>query len=256
MKQRISNSEKERLFNEVIPIAAELRKSFINNFDVIKDSFQTIEHLGYLLIRFPAQDGNQDISGFHIKKGNVKCIYINTNQNLGRQFFSVWHEFYHAETGDGTGISYVKASEVDPSEFKADAAAGYILMPDNLIRSYIQENYITFPYISYKQIIEMQNYFRVGYGAVVQRLIYVYPEHRETLSKRFALSRNTPEQRKKMENEVKNAGGDIKLITATKDIYIPKSFFDDLEFNMKNERISHEKAFNILKYVEGLGNSD
>lgn len=252
--KNLTEKEREKLYNEVYPIALEFRKSFIDENEIVKDTFGTIEQLGFLLLRFPAIDGNTSLSGFTIHKEPYDCIYINSAQNLGRQYMSCWHECYHIYTGEGNGISYVDSIKKDPIEYKADTFAGMILMPENLVRGYIKTNRINLQYLRYEDIIRMQNYFRVGYSAMLTRILQIYPEYKNNLSNRFAIASNTPEQRKKMEEKISSVQGDLQLINATNDIYLPNSFFDDIEFNIKEKRISKEKGYEILKLIEGLKN--
>ena len=242
------------MYRETIPIAKELRNKYFDNHMIIRDTFKTLEQLGYLVIRFPAKNNNTDLSGFYVTKGSIRCIYINTNMNLGRQFFSAWHEFYHAETGDGFGLSYLSQEEINPAEYRANIAAGYILMPDELVYQYLKDNYIKFPYISYIQLIKMQNYFRVGYSALLTRLIQLYPEQKGVLSQRFALSNNACIE--KMKEKVEEAAGDIMLVKPTKDVYLPESFFEDLKDNMDQNRVAKTKVYDILCMIEGLHNGD
>ena len=74
--KNLTEQEKAKLYEEVYPIALEFRKSFISEHEVIKDTFETIEQLGFLLLRFPAIDGSTALSGFTIHKAPYDCIYI------------------------------------------------------------------------------------------------------------------------------------------------------------------------------------
>lgn len=38
---------------------------------------------------------DSDLYGLFIKKGDAQAILINTNNSLGRQYFSAAHEYYH-----------------------------------------------------------------------------------------------------------------------------------------------------------------
>ena len=252
--KNLLDEEKAKLYKEVYPIALEFRKSFISEDEVIKDSFKTIEQLGFLLLRFPAIDGDTSLSGFTIHKEPYDCIYINSRQNLGRQYMSCWHECYHAYTGEGNGISYIESIKKDPVEYKADLFAGLILMPENLVKSYIKNKGISIEYLSHEDIIRMQNYFRVGYSAMLIRIMQIYPEYKRKLQNRFAIARDIPQQRKRLEEKTISVQGDLQLINATNDIYIPDTFFDDMEFNIKEKRIAKEKAYEILKLIDGLKN--
>ena len=57
----LTEDEKAELYEEVYPIALKFRSSFINAQEVIEDTFKTIEQLGFLLIRFPAVDGDTSL---------------------------------------------------------------------------------------------------------------------------------------------------------------------------------------------------
>ncbi len=130
--KNLTDEEKNKLYSEVYPIAIKFRETFIGEQEVIKDTFKMIEQLGFLLLRFPAINGNTSLGGFTIHKEPYDCIYINSRQNLGRQYMSCWHECYHAHTGEGKGLSYIDSVKQDPVEYKADLFAGLILMPENL----------------------------------------------------------------------------------------------------------------------------
>ncbi len=251
---KLTAQEKKKLYAEVLPIAQEYRKTFIGDQNVIKDTFKTIEQLGFLLLRFPAIGNDTNISGLTIYKEPYNCIYINTRQNLGRQYMSCWHEVYHAYTGEGNGLSYVEDSNIDPIEFKADTFAGIILMPENLVKNYILMNDISVEYLSHTDIIKMQNYFRVGYSAMLTRIIQLYPQYARKLHSRYAIAGDNQIQRIKMKTKVFEVQGDLQLVTATNDVYFPQSFLDNIEFNLKENRISKEKAYDLLNVLERLGN--
>ena len=250
--KKLTEDEKKKLCKEVAPIALEFRNSFISDQEVIKDTFQTIEQLGFLLLRFPSVGEKCSLSGFTIHKEPYDCIYINSRHTLGRQYLSVWHECYHIITGEGNGLSYVDAIKQDPVEFKADAFAGMILMPENLVRSYIESNRVNLAYLSYCDIIRMQNYFGVSYSAMLTRILSVYPEYKQRLQNRYGIT--APTQKKKLKEKTLEAQGDLKLINATNDVYIPDSFLENIEFNYKEKRISKEKAYELLSVINGLDN--
>lgn len=252
MGKKLSSEVRQELYQSVVPIAKEVRKTFIAEDKVIEDSFGLIEQLGFLLLRFPAFEGTNELSGFYIKKGTIKCIYINSAISLGRQYHSVWHEFYHSHTGDGTGISYTERLDQDESEFRANAFAGCILMPENIVREYLDSKNITMPYIKNTQLIEMQTYFKVSLSALITRLGMIFPIYKSNLANRYSLTQNTDTAKRKLHQLVDEAHGDMTLLQPTNDIYIPNSFFDDIEYNVKNERISLERAQNLLQVVDEL----
>ena len=157
-------------------------------------------------------------------------------------------------TGEGNGISYTENLMEDPIEYKANAFASVILMPDNLVKRYIALHNISLQYLRHEDIIRMQNYFNVGYSAMLSRIIQLYPAYKKNLQNRYAIARNTENQRKLLEEKTKAVHGNLQLIHATNDIYIPDSFYNDITFNLDKKRISKEKAFELLKVVDGLNN--
>lgn len=252
--KRLSEEEKYELYLEVYPIALKYRRTFICDQELIKDTFKMLEQLGFLLMRFPAMGGNTSLGGFTIYKEPYHCIYINSRQNLGRQYMSCWHECFHAYTGQGCGLSYIDLAKQDPVEYKADLFAGFILMPENLVREYISKRGISLKYLRHEDVIQMQNYFKVGYSAMLTRILQIYPEYKKILQNRYAIALDCPKQREKLKRKTQSVGGDLQLINATNDIYIPNSFIDNIEFNVKQKRISREKAYEILKVIDGLKN--
>jgi Zn-dependent peptidase ImmA (M78 family) len=248
----LTEDEKAELYEEVYPIALKFRSSFINAQEVIEDTFKTIEQLGFLLIRFPAVDGDTSLGGFTIHKEPYDCIYINSRHNLGRQYMSCWHECYHIQTGEGSGLSYIDSVKQDPVEYKAELFAGLIMMPTEIVRKYIRDHNVSLKYLRHEDIIRMQNYFRVGYSAMLVRILQIFPEYKSSLQNRFAIAADTPEQREKLEKKILNVQGDLQLIRDTKDVYLPDTFMEDIAFNVKTKRISKEKAYELLKVIDGL----
>jgi len=251
-KKRLEADLQEKLYKSVIPIAKNARNSFVAEGKVIEDSFKLIEQLGFLLLRYPAFGASEEISGFYIKKGNVNCIYINSLMSLGRQNLSVWHEYYHYYTGDGNGLSYTNNSVWDESEYKANAFAGCILMPEELIYEYLHSANITIPYIKNVQLVQMQSYFKVSLSALITRLCMLFPDHKANLGSRYGLTQKNEKSIQKLNKLIEEAQGDISLVQPTNDIYIPDSFFDDIEYNIKNERISLDRAKELLDMVDRL----
>lgn len=249
---KLSEEQKDLLYKSIVPIAYEARRTFINDNMPIEDSFNLIEQLGFLLLCFPSENNNCDLSGFFINKGNTKCIFINTNVTLGRQYTSVWHEFYHYYANEGQGLCYASQINSDPIEYKANAFAGCILMPENLIRNYMVLNSVDLLNISDVELVKMQNYFRVSFSALITRLIQVYPERKQSLKSWYTLSDNTEEAITKFKDLTIKIQGNVKLIQPTKEVYVPKQFYIDIEHNLREQKITKEKAYELLEFIEKL----
>ncbi|MGD6803949.1 ImmA/IrrE family metallo-endopeptidase [Rossellomorea aquimaris] len=247
-KRKLSPKDKRELYDSVVPIAEEFRDRFLDKDKPIKDTFETLEQLGYFYVCFPAHD---DLSGFHIKKGDFDCIFVNSAHSLGRQHFSAWHEVYHAYTKDYGGISLLGDIAYDEMEQKAEFFASCILMPEDLVRSYLRSNGLqNLKYISHVDLIRMQNYFRVSYKAMLVRLTKLFPSYKKDLSSRYALGLQGNEQ--KMEAKTAEAGESIELIKPTNDFSLSPRFYKMLHDNLQQDRISSERAASILELIESV----
>ena len=251
LKTRISLDEQRKIYmEEIYPIALEIRRTIVKDDEVILNSFKTLEQLGIILLRFPSKSNN--LSGFHIKKSNIDCIYINSNVSLGRQYFSCWHEYYHAVTGEGSGVSLFDKIGTDKIECKADLFAGYILMPENLVEQYVSLNNICLNNLRFDDIIIMQQYFNVSYKAVIKRLQIIYGRLNNE-SELYSLS--SKEKPFELSNYTISMGYPTDLINKTNDVYIPQKFLNDLEMNLNNNRINSEKKKSVEDFLEGIKNA-
>lgn len=248
-KNELSIEEKNMLYNQVIPIAKEERKKIISNDEVISDSINLLEQLGFFVLKFPSKDDN--ISGFHIKKSGIDCIYVNSVNTLGRQNFSYWHEYYHAITGEGGGPSLNSQIKCNSIEFKAECFAGYMLMPNDLVIKYLKLNNISnINYIKHSDIIKMQAYFNVSYSAIITRLIQLFPESKKQLGNRYSLGK--VERKEELRSKTIKFGGNLDLISSTNDVYVSQSFFNDIKSNFSQGKISSEKVNSLIKMMESL----
>lgn len=249
-KNKLNNANKNLLYQSAKRIAEDFQTKYIDKSQPIRDTFEILEQLGFFIVQFPADD---KLSGFHIKKSDYNCIFINSAHTLGRQYFSAWHECYHAFTNDVGGISLSGEAEYDETEFKADSFASCILLPEDLVMQYLRENKISnVKYITYDQLIVMQNYFRVSYSSLITRLIKLFPENKIDLSKRYSLGRQSSVLR--LEKKVNEVGGDLSLIRPTNDFYISPKFYEKLYSNLDQDRITVDKTHSILEFLESVKN--
>lgn len=247
-KRKLTPEKKVELYHSVVPIAEEFRFRFLNKDAPIEDTFETLERLGYFIVRFPAHN---DLSGFHIKKGEYNCIFVNSSHSLGRQYYSAWHECYHAYTGDIGGISLFGDMQHSEMEQRAEYFASCILMPEDLVRKYIHQNGLSnLKYIKYEQLIIMQNYFRVSFSALITRLIKLYPSYKKDLSNRYNIGR--PENAQKLLGKIHAVGGDESLVLPTNKFSVSKRFYELLYSNLEGDRISVDKAESILELLESM----
>ncbi|MCU9612741.1 ImmA/IrrE family metallo-endopeptidase [Caldibacillus lycopersici] len=245
---KFTSDQKKEIYSSVVSMAEKFRNDFLDTSKPIGDTFNTLEELGYILVRFPA---HKDLSGFQITKGNYKCIFVNSAHSLGRQYFSAWHECYHAYSGDKGSISLFSETKYNEMELKANLFAACILMPEDLVMKYLYENNLTnLSDVSYEQLIKMQNYFRVSYRALITRLIELYPKFSNALRPKFDLANE--ENKELIIQYVIKVNGDISLVQPTNDFVISQRFYKKLHDNLAENRISAEKAQEIYNFLEDI----
>ncbi|BDG81246.1 hypothetical protein BSF_29750 [Bacillus subtilis] len=244
----LTRERKNILSKESAQIASKYRRSLVHENEPIKDTFGILENLGFFIVKFPAHD---DLSGFHIKKSNYDFIFINSAHSLGRQYFSAWHEYYHAISGEESGISLSGEGFKDEDEFKADCFASNILLPKKLIYQYLKSQNITnVDHITYYELITMQNYFRVSYGALITKLKLLFPDCKNSLNEKKELG--SIENKEKLLKLTIEYNGDTSLIKPTNDLYITPKFYKRLEENYQDGRVSEEKVQQLLGFLESL----
>ena len=221
------------------------------NFDDPKDPFEIISSLrDYIIIRFPSkikfESEKDSFSGFSYYVHEYNCIYINSDHLLARQFFSCWHEFYHT-----LNLNEEPEPNIHKEELKADYFASCILMPKNAIDNYFMDIGKGYSELDFEDLILMQHHFRVSLSALVVRIsdIYSIKKYDHYLKYNY-LKYNDELIQKTMEIGKKNNNIDISLIKPTNDFVFPKKFLDYIMDNIKNNRISLEKADEILTLIE------
>jgi Zn-dependent peptidase ImmA (M78 family) len=92
-----------------------------------------VEHLGFKCYFFEPDDRTMHISGAVDHK--EKKVYINKEESLQRQLFTVAHELGHIVL-HGAGEDYVDYRDYsnNPKETEANNFAGHLLMPESMFR--------------------------------------------------------------------------------------------------------------------------
>lgn len=242
--KKITKERKNELEGEVSEIAVSFMKKY---FDVItqpiSNSFKAVEELGFFVISIPAPD---TISGMTMSIDDKSMIVINSNQPLGRQNYSIWHEVYHWYTKDGQDISFHGQSEYSETEFKAEVFASEILIPRDMLFLAIEDlgkgNGIK--YLSKKDIVILQNKFFVSYRAMLMRIISLTKE--QSLNNRFGVAR-TQESIIKFNQEC-GFDGDLEKVESTP--YISDSLFMYMQSNLSKGRVSGDRVETVLKFIE------
>ena len=153
--------------------AIKLRRRFeINEYAPIDlDSILVVKNeITYL--SFPMSD---NMCAICVKDEKNKVIAINSIHTIGRQRFSLAHEFYHLYIQDNFKFSICTTEKRPIEEKKADAFASYFLLPRNTLLWFIENELETnlsnlHSKISLENIIKIEQYFKISHTALLVRL--------------------------------------------------------------------------------------
>jgi Zn-dependent peptidase ImmA (M78 family) len=155
-----------RSVNEIDSMAVNLRKELgedsmspIDIFSIAK----TMENLTIVL--YPL---GTNISGMCIKGNETNLIAINSSMSLGRQRFSMAHEFYHLRYDSDVkkSVCSIVIDGGNEKEREADMFASHFLLPSAALYNTLK-NCKT---ISLKQVIWLEQHFGLSRQATLYRL--------------------------------------------------------------------------------------
>lgn len=117
---------------------------------------------------------SDDFSGMSIKVNDDNFILINSNHPVGRQNFTICHEFYHLFIQDNFQSNTCITGEFNKknkSEYEADRFAAFFLMPEDGILNLIPENELKKKnLISLSTCLRIEQYFSCSRSALLFRL--------------------------------------------------------------------------------------
>jgi Zn-dependent peptidase ImmA (M78 family) len=116
---------------------------------------------------------SENFSGMAFKLNNSKSILINSNHSIGRQNFTICHEFYHLFVQDSFSPHRCNTATFergDTEEYNADSFASKLLMPDDGILDLIPDDELGKNKIQISTILKLEQIFGVSHLALLYRL--------------------------------------------------------------------------------------
>lgn len=139
--------------------------------DTAIDLPKLLESLNVITAFLPLSD---NFSGMALKTATDRFMLVNSNQQLGRQHFTIGHELYHLFIQDGFTFEVSKKSlfnKKDREEYNADVFSSFFLMPESGIIKLIPEQELAWGgKISLATIIKLEQYYGVSRRALLWRL--------------------------------------------------------------------------------------
>lgn len=158
---------------QVPTLVAEVRKEYGLGGDAIPDLYTFLDEQHVLVCKANLGDwqtGAQGISGaFHNHRKLGYCILVNAQNSLGRQSFTLAHEFAHAlfHYNCHSLISIYK--DPSPRESFADSFASHFLVPVKTL-NWVIDNASWSGRLDQYKVIELAHIFRVSYAFMLYRL--------------------------------------------------------------------------------------
>lgn len=133
----------------------------------IVDIRALVEQQGALVYATPIPNGS--LSGCFALIGEDSWIMVNSAYSVGRQRFTIAHEYCHSLVHRELGF-VVCTAEKPPHERFADAFAAVFLMPPESAEMYFASDIVASKGIAAERVIEYCYAYGVGYLAAVYRL--------------------------------------------------------------------------------------
>jgi len=216
------------------------KKGLSDIFDIIsEDAF---------LIRMPLK--TMEVSGFSTCFQDELVVLLNSNYTLGHERYSGAHELYHIFYNSDIFkkekllISNAKTDE----DTKADIFAAEFLMPEDYVKEVFYKIINVKPNdVLEKHVIRMNNAFKVSYKAMLKRLLQLNLCLEDKYNDLVAIC--SFENAEKLQALTKKEGYDIRLITPSREKYIPKEYVEYIKNNYENNKISYNNMKNCLNFI-------
>lgn len=155
-----------RNINEIDSMAVNLRKEFGEDSMSPIDIFSLAKTMLELTtVLYPL---GKNISGMCIKGNGTNLIAINSGMSLGRQRFSMAHEFFHLKyDAEGTkNVCSIVIDGGDEKEREADMFASHFLLPSAALYNVLKEC----PSVSFENVVWLEQHFGLSRQAILYRL--------------------------------------------------------------------------------------
>jgi Zn-dependent peptidase ImmA (M78 family) len=154
-------------------LATEVRREYGLGTEAIPDLYSFLDEQHILVCKANLgdwQSSDQGISGaFHNHRELGYCILVNAQNSLGRQSFTLAHEFAHALFHYNCRSVISIHKDQSPRETFADSFASHFLVPLKTLNSVIDNASWSGRLDQYK-VIELSHIFRVSYVFMLYRL--------------------------------------------------------------------------------------
>ena len=252
-------------FDKVNALAKAFAANYCGNI-IIRDAIFGIimnyarnRELSLEILRYPFHD--EELWAFTFVKKRTLFLCVNSELAMCKQFFAAAHELYHihcyAEDIDPdtiTGGSLLDSKTVDDmaasqEDLEANAFAGLLLMPDNILNEQIRLYGITCGRLSTDDVLTLMELFALPFKAVVLRLA---ENHNISAAKARDLLKTDASF---VQERIKRTGKALGWQQNSKELFYFGSLLDDMESNRDNELLTDSREKSDMEYLEKIKKS-
>ncbi len=250
--------KKEEL-DEILNKVQAFKKMFHLEKNAIIGDISRILDEEFIILKFP---NKMNISGttFNKEDANVtyKCIYINNNDPIGRQNFTLAHELYHIYFEDADiGLCLKELVDDNEIEKRAEIFASNLLIPKSqLILDLKRMGMNNNKEINMNKIFQLQQKYYVSFQAIIYAIEQSY--NYDYLSDFFKFIPKIPDYFKKYYNSQWDELEKISLsfdnkfnLNSSNPKYImPENFKNDIISNYKKGLVDYSEVEDIFNFFE------
>ncbi|WP_313233208.1 ImmA/IrrE family metallo-endopeptidase [Tissierella praeacuta] len=242
---KLSQSTKDKIEAFSLEILYYLENEYKKNI-YNSNAFEMISYLNKknIIIRYPTSIDT--VSGLYYNLYGYRCIYVNSNHLLCRQYFSCWHEYFHSTRN--------KQDNLELEELEADYFASCMLLPREDIKTYFRKLRISYNDLDEINLIRMQHYFKVSISALAYRLNEIYDTNKFGQYIRYRDIKLNEELIDKTKGiEVESDCIKMELLYPTNDFVTSKNILETIIYLVENDKISTDKANYIYNFINDKG---
>ena len=147
-KTRLSDQDIESIRKLVRKVRRQLGLS--EEIPIANDMYTVLDNLEIILLELPIEAENDKPSFSAVLLYSKECgeslvfIGLNTADYFDKQIFAIAHELYHFYTRTGSHLSRPDGEKDDVNEAKADWFAAELLLPEEVLRHRVFEEFATY----------------------------------------------------------------------------------------------------------------
>ena len=241
-------------------------KSFAANYcgtTIIRDSIFGIvrnyarkRDLTLEILRYPIRDDELWAFTF-VKKGTI-FICVNSALEMCKQIFAVAHELYHIHcyaedidpdtitTGSLLDSKTADETAVSQEDLEANAFAGLLLMPDNILDEQIKIYGIDNDNLSADDVLVLMELFALPYKAIVLRLVENHNITNSKAKEMLAVDSSVVSERCLLTGKAQ------AWQQKNMELTVFGSLLDDMKYNKDNDLLTDSREKSDAEYIEKI----